>query len=348
MYQLFHKGALVYVGQARSLIKRLEEHRGKISGRKNINVEEMGFKCLYVHPNWTALAPEHALIKYHRNLGRSNCPWNGNGFGPHDPGRERETTNKAPDGFDSTYPIRDDWVCSWIKSGEYNVEELLRLLKSGLPYLLRFETAEPKSQKPHPDLLSGKANVPSEGMCARDLLKLIAMSISGWQATAFPSHMILYKEHRRYKHGTTIWLLARRVCRGAGMRVVQGACGIRFGEPLRPREQGLQAPGYDFQQFGSSGTSYRRAPAHESGFWLPLRRRGACQDRKLMVKNAVITGGHGPHASLRAGSAESGGVHTGSPLSGPRLVPRTAHCRSRAASSCRHRARYFPAPGVTL
>lgn len=206
VYQLFHKGALVYVGQAQSLKKRLTQHRQKISGRKNIDVVDMGFKCLYVHPNWTALAPEDALIKYHRKLGKGTCPWNGNSFGPHDPGRERETTNKPTKGFDAQYPIREDWPCSWIKAGEFTVQELLKSLKSGLPYLLRFETAAPKSSKPHPDYLSAKVKVPKDGMPARDLFKLVAKALpAGWQATVFPGHMILYKESENYDHGKTIW-----------------------------------------------------------------------------------------------------------------------------------------------
>src|SRR5665213_2436179 len=43
VYQLFHRKALVYVGQADSLKKRLLEHYKKISGRKNIDVSELGF-----------------------------------------------------------------------------------------------------------------------------------------------------------------------------------------------------------------------------------------------------------------------------------------------------------------
>ena len=58
IYQLYHLQNLVYVGKANSLKKRLNEHRDKISGRQRIDVAEMSFTCLYVHPNWTALAPE--------------------------------------------------------------------------------------------------------------------------------------------------------------------------------------------------------------------------------------------------------------------------------------------------
>jgi hypothetical protein len=200
VYQLFYKGVLAFVGQAQSLRKRLREHHAKISGRKNIDIADIGFKCLTVHPNWTAL-----IRKYHRKLAKSSCPWNGNGFGPDDPGRERETTNKATEGFDAIYPIRENWPCSWITAGEYTAEEILRSLKSKLPYLLRFETAEPKSSKPHPDVVSAKVSVLTDGMPANDLLKLVAMSLPGWQATIFPGHMILYKEQRSYKHGKKVW-----------------------------------------------------------------------------------------------------------------------------------------------
>ncbi len=42
-------------------------------------------------------------------------------------------------------------------------------------------------------------------MSARELLRTVAQALPGWQATAFPSHMILYKEHRTYIHGEVIW-----------------------------------------------------------------------------------------------------------------------------------------------
>jgi hypothetical protein len=203
VYQLFHKRMPVYVGKAESLKNRLQEHREKVSGRRNIEVEDMEFKCLYVHPNWTALAPEDALIRYYKKLGKGTCPWNGKSFGPHDPGRMRETTNKKTLGFDRLFPILDDWPCSWIKSGKCTAYDLLKSLKGNLPYLLRFEGAD--RRRPHPDLLAASVEVPSDGMPAIDLLRLVAKQLPGWQATVFPGHMILYRENFVYKHGMKIW-----------------------------------------------------------------------------------------------------------------------------------------------
>jgi len=153
----------------------------------------------------TGRAPENFLIKYYRKEGEGECAWNGNGFGQHDPGRERETTNKAPDGFDAQYPIRPDWKCDWIKAGEKNAAELLKAIKSDLPYLLRFQTAKQRATKPHPDYKDLTVSVPQDDMRARDLLCTITQALPGWQATAFPSHMILYKERRAYTHGEIIW-----------------------------------------------------------------------------------------------------------------------------------------------
>ncbi len=205
VYKLYHHGSLVYVGKASSLKARLGEHRYKISGRQNIEVADMGFKCLFVHPNWTALAPESSLIRYYRTAGEGECAWNGNGFGPHDPGRERETTNKAPDGFDALYPIRQDWLCDWIEAGDWKAPELLKAIKSKLPYLLRYQTTKQKSREPHIDYKDLTIHVPQSDMTLRDLLRIVAEAIPGWQATAFPSHAILYKEHRTYVHGQIIW-----------------------------------------------------------------------------------------------------------------------------------------------
>ena len=204
VYQLFHNGRLVYIGKADNLPRRISEHRRKIQGRRNITVTDMGFKCLYVHKNWTALAPETSLIKHYKHNDRTVCTWNGNGFGPHDPGRERETTDKDPEGFDMLYPIREDWVCDWISAGDVGCKELLESLKAGLPYLLRYQTANSKRWRDgHPDY-DRIVTVPRDNMPANELLGHVARQLPGWQATAFPSHMILYHEDHRYRHGVRL------------------------------------------------------------------------------------------------------------------------------------------------
>ncbi len=205
VYHLFRNGTLVYIGKADNLRSRLTEHRTKIMGRRNIEVSEMTFTCLTVHRNWTALAPESSLISHYKQQPGNLCEWNGISFGPHDPGRDRETTNKAPEGFDSQFPIREDWACSGVGAGEWNISELLIRIKRELPFLLRYEAVRKKFRLGHPDYNNRTITVPQTGMSANELLRLITQLLPGWQSTRFPSHMILYKEAADYLHGTVIW-----------------------------------------------------------------------------------------------------------------------------------------------
>lgn len=199
VYQLFHNENLVYVGKADILRSRLTDHYWKIRGRKNISAEEMTFRCVTVHRNWTALAPERTLIDHFK--GEGLCEWNGNAFGPHDPGRERETTNKPTEGFDTQFPIREDWICEGIQSGDWQIAPLLKALKQQLPFLLRFG----KLRDSKPDYSDAHVQVPASGMTAEALLRLVTQHMDGWQATRFPGHMILYHERRTYAHGINVW-----------------------------------------------------------------------------------------------------------------------------------------------
>jgi hypothetical protein len=151
VYHLFRNGVLVYVGKADNLRSRLKQHRFKIMGRQNVDIGEMTFTCLTVHRNWTAFAPESSLLSHYEQQAGNLCEWNGNSFGPHDPGRDRETTNKAPDGFDAQFPIRDDWPCVGVTAGDWNVRELLIEMKEELPFLLRYEATNKKYRQGHPD-----------------------------------------------------------------------------------------------------------------------------------------------------------------------------------------------------
>lgn len=203
VYMLFRNGTLVYAGKADNLNGRLSQHRRKIIGRRNIVIDEMTFKCLTVHKNWTALAPETSLIEHYKTQ-PGLCEWNGNGFGIHDPGRERETTNKHPDGFDSQFPIREDWPCANVQAQVWNVLDLLIKIKEELPFLLRYEV-ERNYRTGHADYNNVTLAIPANGMSATELLVLLTQTLPGWQSTRFPSHMILYKEVRDYTHGTIIW-----------------------------------------------------------------------------------------------------------------------------------------------
>lgn len=199
VYGLYADGVLVYVGKARRLSRRLSKHRVKLSGRQNLG--DVRFKAVAVHKNWNAYAPESILLNHYQELGL--CEWNGSGFGPNDPGRQREETNMPPDGFHGRYPIRQDWPCDWLEAQEYDLLDLLISLKENLPFLLRYE-ATSHYRTGHPDFREKRVVLPKNAMSASEVLELVVGQLPGWQATAFPSHMILYKEARDYEFGEVI------------------------------------------------------------------------------------------------------------------------------------------------
>jgi hypothetical protein len=202
VYQLYRNKELVYVGKAEALQKRLGQHRFKILGRRNIPIDEIGFRCLSIGRNWAASSPEETLISHYQQHGQA--PWNGLGFGNHDPGRNRDKTTHPVEGWDYQFPIRDDWDCIWIAAGEHNANILLQTLKAGLPYLLRYQKTA--AGEPHPDYANVTISVPDTSRTAEALVRLIAQHLAGWQATRFPSKIILYKEvDQHYNDAVVIW-----------------------------------------------------------------------------------------------------------------------------------------------
>jgi len=199
VYQLYKSGELVYVGSASGMLpQRLGQHMRKIGGRQNISIAEMAFTCLYVDEDLTVLAPEERLIKVFQ--GEGAAPWNTNGFGNNDPGRKRDESHVSEGHFDSLYPINLDWLCDSIKAGDRNAAQLLSELKRALPFVLRYQsTPRAKLEYAEVDVM-----VPSDGLTAEALLKLVAEALHGYQVTALPGYVIVYLEEKDYPSGRVI------------------------------------------------------------------------------------------------------------------------------------------------
>jgi ribosomal protein L32E len=161
----------------------LSAMRGFEPERRNCMAEMVKSKSTATRSSLTAMIPERTWRR-------------GSGYHSKKNKATRRTDHRPPDGFDEQYPIRQESASDWINVGERNAAELLKSMKSGLPYLLRHQTSKRKSQEPHADYKDLTLTVPQNEMSARDLLRTIAQALPGWQATAFPSHMILYKEPR--------------------------------------------------------------------------------------------------------------------------------------------------------
>jgi hypothetical protein len=212
VYSLFVNGLRVYIGKAdKSLPVRLAMHMRKLSGRSGFARTSVAFICLYVDEDLEASAPEKLLIKaYH---GEGGAPWNKNGFGNNDPGRNRDTSRVKANHFDALYPINLEFPVGLDPNttGKSNVLACLDDLKSKLPYVLRF------ARKGHAGELGAAQVVTSdEQLPVRQWITLLIEALpAGWLATALPGYVILYKEQNldRYESAVAYWF------KGPGGRV---------------------------------------------------------------------------------------------------------------------------------
>ncbi len=211
VYQLFYEDALVYVGKTDAeagLHTRLSRHARKIMHRPTLT-GAVRFKAVRIMV-FTAMDLETQLIKHYRALSNGAAVWNGSGFGSNDPGRERETTNRQPEGFDNQHPINVDLPGEYLVPGTVRVATALSNLKAVLPYTLRYETLRNERGRalrnlPHADLLATNVTIPFPPQTVRGLMETIRAVLGPeWQATAFSSHVILYKENRVYQFGMTL------------------------------------------------------------------------------------------------------------------------------------------------
>jgi Uri superfamily endonuclease len=200
VYQLYEDGRFVYVGKAdNSLPSRLMEHLTKISGR--LHVGHMTFTCIYVEEDLHAVAPEKLLIA--RYKGEGQAPWNNNGFGNNDPGKERDTTDfsKKPHHFDVMHPANLDWVCETITPGRYTAAHLLKRLKESLPYVFRYQQAPF-----HKEVV---VDVTAERQTADELLQILGWAVSdadpAWQITALPGYVIMYPKKGPYPSARRVY-----------------------------------------------------------------------------------------------------------------------------------------------
>jgi hypothetical protein len=205
VYQLFHQGALVYIGKTDAqagLRERLTRHAWTVQHRKNLDPAQVSFKAIRVFV-FTAIDLETQLIQHYRASGP--VAWNFSGFGSNDPGRERDTTNIKPEGFDAQFPVDLDRKVVLDVASPAFASEALTALRRALPYTFRFESAGRGSRKPHPDLEEAAVSLPSRVFTTRELLVHIARSLPpGWQATLLAGRVILYKENREYPFGEVI------------------------------------------------------------------------------------------------------------------------------------------------
>ena len=192
VYVIYQRGAAAYAGKADGIAERLAEHLWKLRGRRGIDLATIGFKALLLDENWSTSANEDLLISHFR--AKNECRWNGSGFGPKDPGKNRD--GGEPNWFDNSFPVHDDYPVENVVD-TMSVGAVLGRIKEQVPYLFRYDVP-PKSAET-PVLLRG---VPRTA-------RALALAVTGtlgkeWQLMLFKNGFTLYRANKTYSYGVQI------------------------------------------------------------------------------------------------------------------------------------------------
>lgn len=194
VYQLYLGNDLVYLGKADDVAYRLDEHLTKLSGRNGVHLPSVGYKALLLDRSMSTAANENVLIGLF--LPTNPQMWNGKGFGPKDPGKERDTTR--PNYFDTKYPIRSDYPVPGVEDHE-SIGSLLGKLKAALPFVFRYGL---DGKSPVSALVVDLTGVPRT---AEDLLQAALRVLgAGWKGAILAFGMVLYETTKDYPYGKTL------------------------------------------------------------------------------------------------------------------------------------------------
>lgn len=196
-YILFYDGVPVYAGKTdaeHGFRSRLERHFYCVQQRVDLDPALVSFKAarVMVFSNFDV---EAILIKELRRENEENLSWNFSGFGSNDPGHNRE--GQKPAKFDVKYPVDVNRQLDCIEAGEQRLLELLVRLKAALPYLLRYDAEIA-------DLRDTVVNVGDRSVLGVMRTIIACLPERVWQATIFPSKVILYHEHHDYQYARYI------------------------------------------------------------------------------------------------------------------------------------------------
>ncbi|WP_198117715.1 Eco29kI family restriction endonuclease [Massilia rhizosphaerae] len=195
VYLLIYDGQPRYIGKANNVKERLTQHLTKLRGRRHIDLEKLTYKVLLLDQSMSTAANEDILIGLFKT--QYSDMWNGAGFGPKDPGKERDTTK--PGKFDQQHPIVEDYPVEieLDLEGSIQLGRLLATMKSQLPYVFRYDV--PASVQ------MSTIHLQSVNHVANDLLQVIVTHLGdGWRGAIISYGMVLYKSSKHYPYGIEI------------------------------------------------------------------------------------------------------------------------------------------------
>ena len=191
VYVIHYENIPKYIGKANNVAERLKQHFKKLTGRQNIDPSKIGYKCLLLDNSMSTAANEDLLIEKYREI--HSGLWTGQGFGPKDPGRERDTT--APGSFDQSHPIRLDFQQEGIHDEE-TVKSLCKKLKTSLPYVFRYKVNSRCNESMN---LAGVERYPKPLVQA-----LINHLGEGWRGAILSYGMVIYENKKSCPFGEVI------------------------------------------------------------------------------------------------------------------------------------------------
>jgi hypothetical protein len=193
VYFLHLDGEPFYLGKADDVASRLREHLEKLKGRQGIDASKAGYKAILLDKSMSTAANEDILIKMF-SVSHTGM-WNNKGFGPKDPGQNRDTT--IPSLFDRQHPIRADFVLEDILDTE-TIASLFQKMKGQLPYLFRYERDE--------EAYARTINLAGVVRTAQGLLESAIRSLpSGWHGAVLSFGMVVYKTDKSYGHASRVF-----------------------------------------------------------------------------------------------------------------------------------------------
>lgn len=194
VYFLHLDGQPFYLGKADNVAARLAEHLERLRGRQGIDPTLAGYKAILLDRSMSTAANEKILIQM---FGQSHAGmWNGKGFGPKDPGQQRDTTR--PSKFDLQHPIRFDYPLVDVPN-VITVVALFETLKAQLPYLFRYDLGAGTQGA----VVLNLAGVP------RTAQSLLAAAIAGmepgWRGAVLSYGMVVYKTNKAYQFASQVF-----------------------------------------------------------------------------------------------------------------------------------------------
>ncbi|OKI33142.1 hypothetical protein A6A25_04855 [Saccharothrix sp. CB00851] len=146
-----------------------------------------------------AAAPEKMLIKRYR--GEGGVPWNTNGFGNKDPGRNRDRSLVKVNHFDAEYPVNLDLEIEFTAPAPRTLQRYLEAVKANLPFNFRYD----KSVSAKKAYSAAIVELPKRATAAELIRRALDALPDGWQVTALPGYVILYQEEETYDSARIIW-----------------------------------------------------------------------------------------------------------------------------------------------